>query len=151
MGRPTRYPPPFRAQAVAHVARIRPEHRSTWQAIKTVAAALGVSTETLRGWVRQAEIADGHGQHLRHQQQAELQRLHQENTRLRQTLGRLRGTGDPPAAPTRRPETYPEQHDRRMPEAPGHRGPRHRHQEEAPGPPAPRTPPPTEHARATAG
>ncbi|WP_372517821.1 transposase, partial [Frankia tisae] len=53
--RPTRYPPRFRAHAVASVALARPRHSSTWAAIKAVAASLAISTETLRTWVRQAE------------------------------------------------------------------------------------------------
>lgn len=65
MGRPSRYPPPLRAQAVAQAARIRPQHRSTWQAITTVAAAFGMSAETLRGWVREAEIASDLDRQLR--------------------------------------------------------------------------------------
>lgn len=97
MGRPSRYPPPFRAQAVAHVARIRPQHRSAWHAITTVAAALDLSAETLRGWVRQAEAAGVREQRKRRQEQDELRRLHQENTRLRQTLLFLQGTAVTPA------------------------------------------------------
>lgn len=100
MGRPTRYPPPFRAQAVAHVARIRPQYPSTWQAIKAVAAALGMGTDTLRRWVRQAETATGYDQRQRRQQQAELQRLYQENARLHRALLRRGDT-----APTPRPST----------------------------------------------
>lgn len=97
MGRPSRYPPPLRAQAVAEVARIRPQHRSTWQAITTVAEAFGMSAETLRGWVREAEIAGDRDRHLRREQQAELRRLNQEVTRLRQTLRRLQDTRPRPA------------------------------------------------------
>ncbi|MCK9905019.1 hypothetical protein MXD63_33975 [Frankia sp. Cpl3] len=93
MGRPSRYPPPLRAQA----ARIRPQHRSTWQAITTVAAAFGMSAETLRGWVREAEIASDLDRQLRREQQAELRRLNQEVTRLRQTLRRIQDTRPTPA------------------------------------------------------
>lgn len=96
MIRPTRYPPPFRARAIAYVAHIRDDHRSTWQAIKTVSAALGVSTETLRRWVRHADTAtDRQGQ--THRQHADLRYLQEQNTRLRRELHRLRTTGTSPA------------------------------------------------------
>ncbi|WP_018639539.1 transposase [Parafrankia elaeagni] len=94
--RPTRYPPPFRARAIAYVAHIRDDHRSTWQAIKTVSAALGVSTETLRRWVRHADTApDRQGQTRR--QHADLRHLQEQNTRLRRELHLLRTTGTSPA------------------------------------------------------
>ena len=42
------------------VAEVRPEYPSDWPAIKAVAAKLGIGTaETLRKWVRQAEVDGG--------------------------------------------------------------------------------------------
>ncbi|WP_054569679.1 transposase [Frankia sp. R43] len=96
MGRPTRYPPPFRARAIAYVTHIRADHPSTWQAIKTVADALGISAETLRRWIRHADTTpDQHRQSSRHQ--AELRHLHEQNTRLRQELYLLRASSTNPA------------------------------------------------------
>jgi len=42
------------------VAEVRPEHDSEWVAITSVASKLGVSTETLRKWIRCCEVdSDG--------------------------------------------------------------------------------------------
>lgn len=96
MIRPTRYPPPFRARAIAYVAHIRDDHRSTWQAIRTVSAALGVSTETLRRWVRHADTATDRQVQTR-RQHADLRHLQEQNTRLRREPHLLRTTGTSPA------------------------------------------------------
>ncbi|WP_054571524.1 transposase [Frankia sp. R43] len=96
MGRTTRYPPPFRARAIAYVTHIRDDHPSTWQAIRTVADALGISAETLRRWIRLADTApDQHRQSSRHQ--AELRHLHDQNPRLRQEFYLLRASSTNPA------------------------------------------------------
>ncbi|MEX5634448.1 transposase [Parafrankia sp. FMc2] len=86
MGRPTRCSPQIRALAVARVARIRPDQRSGWQTMKIVAAELGVSAETLRGWVRQAEMARSQDHRWDHADLTELRRLREENARLWQVL-----------------------------------------------------------------
>ncbi|WP_261575770.1 transposase, partial [Frankia gtarii] len=91
--RPTRYPPRFRAHAVASVALARPRHSSTWAAIKAVAASLAISTETLRTWVRQAESSGGAtGPANTCGHQTEIRRLNRENADLRQALDLLRAT-----------------------------------------------------------
>ncbi|MEX5634665.1 transposase [Parafrankia sp. FMc2] len=102
MIRPTRYPPPFRARAIAYVAHIRDDHRSTWQAIRTVSAALGVSTETLRRWVRHADTTPDPQTRCQH---ADLRHLQEQNTRLRRELHLLRTTGTSPAHLTADPTT----------------------------------------------
>ncbi len=105
MSRPTRYPPRFRAHAVASVALARPRHSSTWAAIKAVAASLAISTETLRTWVRQAESSGGAtGPADTRGHQTEIRRLNRENADLRQALDLLRATdgaamAPPPAGP----------------------------------------------------
>jgi transposase len=44
------------------VAEVRPEYPSDWPAICAVASRLGIgSAETLRKWVRQAEVDAGTG------------------------------------------------------------------------------------------
>ncbi|CUU53958.1 Transposase [Parafrankia irregularis] len=99
MARPTRYSPQIRALAVARVARIRPGQRSGWQAIKIVAAELGVSAETLRGWVRQAELVRSQDPRRDHVDLTELRRLREENASLRQALDLTLREADAVAVP----------------------------------------------------
>ena len=54
-----RYPQELREWAVRLVFEQQGEHRSQWAAICSVAAKFGVSHETLRNWVRRAEVDDG--------------------------------------------------------------------------------------------
>ena len=59
MTRQTRYSPEVRARAVRMVAEHRGEHASEWAAIGSIAAKIGCTAETLRGWVRQSERDQG--------------------------------------------------------------------------------------------
>ena len=55
------YPPELRERAVRMVFEVTPNYDSQWAAINAVAQKLGVGTaETVRKWVRQAEIDTGH-------------------------------------------------------------------------------------------
>ncbi|MBE3200770.1 transposase [Frankia sp. CH37] len=95
MSRPTRYSPPFRARAVAQVAQVRSRHRSEWSAIESVADALGISREALRGWIRQAEAepeVERRRPSTSDRQQAEIRRLTADNARLRTVLRVLRAS-----------------------------------------------------------
>jgi transposase len=66
------------------VAGITPDHPSQWAAITAVAQKLGSATaETLRKWVRRAEIDDGTRPGLTSQEHAEIKRLKPENAELR--------------------------------------------------------------------
>src|SRR5918999_5643342 len=53
------YSPEVRARAVRMVAEHQGDHASQWAAICSIAAKIGCSGETLRGWVRQAERDQG--------------------------------------------------------------------------------------------
>ena len=82
MARPSRYSADFRARAVRLVGEARPDHDTEW-AITAVAAKLGVSTETLRKWIRQAEVDGGRRPGTTSDESAELKRLRRENAELR--------------------------------------------------------------------
>jgi transposase len=59
MPAPRKYPDEVRERAVRMVFEIREETGQQQGAIARVADRLGVNRETLRGWVRQAEIDGG--------------------------------------------------------------------------------------------
>jgi transposase len=72
-----RYPPEFKSEAVRLV-------RSSGKSISTVAKELGVSDNSLRNWLRQAEIDEGNREGLTTDECEELKRLRRENKVLRQ-------------------------------------------------------------------
>ena len=79
------YPPEFRAEAVRLA-------RSGEQPIPALAADLGVSSEALRHWLRQADADAGRGQpgDLSTDEREELRRLRRENHVLKQEREILR-------------------------------------------------------------
>ena len=83
MSRPSRYSADFRARAVRLVAEARPEHQTEWAAMTSVAVKLGVSAETVRKWVRRAEVDAGARPGVTSEESAELKRLRRENAELR--------------------------------------------------------------------
>jgi transposase len=66
------------------VAEVRPDYPSDWPAICAVAQKLGIGTaETLRKWVRQAEVDAGKRPGVTSEEHAEIKRLKRENAELR--------------------------------------------------------------------
>ena len=104
MARP--YPPELRRRAVRMVAEVRPDYPSEWSAMKAVAAKLGVtSTETVRSWVRRAEVDAGARPGTTTEESAELKRLKRENAELRRANEILKAAAGFFAAELDRPHT----------------------------------------------
>jgi transposase len=83
MSRPSRYSPEQRAKAVRMVMEATPSYPSQWSAIESVAEKIGASSETVRKWVRQAEVDGGQRAGLTSEEAAEIKRLRREVAELR--------------------------------------------------------------------
>ena len=83
MSRHARYPAEVRERAVRMVFDHAPEHASQWAAITSIAAKLGMTPETLRVWVRQAETDSGRRGGLTSAEREQLKVLARENRELR--------------------------------------------------------------------
>ncbi len=83
MSRSSRFSPEQKARAVRMVLGGQSEYPSQWAAIESVAAKVGVSSETLRKWVRQAEVDGGQRGGLTTEEAAEIKRLRREVAELR--------------------------------------------------------------------
>lgn len=82
--RSSNYPPELRERAIRMVAEVRPEYPAEWPAIEAVASRLGIgSAETLRKWIRRAEIDGGTRPGVTSEEHAEIRRLKKENAELR--------------------------------------------------------------------
>ena len=82
--RSVRYPQELRERAVRLVAESRADHDSEWEAMGSVATKLGIgSTETVRKWVRRAEVDAGARPGVTSEESAELRRLKAEVKELR--------------------------------------------------------------------
>ena len=83
MGRTSRFSPEVRERAVRMVMEHQDEHDSQWAAIRSIAAKIGCTSETLRKWVRQAERDGGHRPGLTTDERQRLKDLERENRELR--------------------------------------------------------------------
>ena len=84
MARPLKYPAELRERAVRMVAESLPHYETEAHAIRSVAGKLGIgSAETLRKWVRQAEVDDGARPGKTTEELAEIRELKKEVAELR--------------------------------------------------------------------
>jgi len=83
MTRQGRYPQELRERAVRLVFEHQDEHPSQWAAICSIAAKFGISHETLRNWVRSAEVDHGLRPGLTSDERERLRTLEREVRELR--------------------------------------------------------------------
>ena len=82
-GRSKRYPAELKERAVRMVRELRLQDPADRTVVSRVARQLGIGDESLRSWVKQAEIDAGQRAGLTSDEQAELKRLRKENFELR--------------------------------------------------------------------
>ena len=84
-GKPTtrRYSPAEKEQAVRLVRQLRAELGTEHGTVQRIAAQLGYGTESVRSWVRQADIDDGHTPGVTTAEARRLAELEQENRELK--------------------------------------------------------------------
>ena len=83
MATPKRYPPEIRERAVRMVAEHRRDYPSEWATICSIAEKFGMKSETLRLWVRRAQIDSGQRPGTTSEQHERIQQLERENRELR--------------------------------------------------------------------
>ena len=90
MSRTSRYSPEFRQRAVRMLQDQRDQHASNWAALTAISSKVGCTAETLRKWVKQAEIDQGKHEGLSSSDKARLRELERENKELKQANEILR-------------------------------------------------------------
>ena len=90
MSRQGRFSPEVRERAVKLVLEHQDEYDSQWAAIGSVAAKIGCTAETLRGWVRQHERDTGRREGMTTTERERIKQLEREVRELRQANEILR-------------------------------------------------------------
>jgi transposase len=85
-----RYPAEVRERAVRLVREHEGDYPSQWAAITSIAAKCGMTAETLRHWVRAAEVDAGRRPGLTTDERERLKALERENRELRRANDILR-------------------------------------------------------------
>jgi transposase len=90
MNKKTKYSPEIRERAVRMVFEQQKEHGSQWSAIGSIAGKIGCTRESLRNWVRRAEIDQGIRGGLTSTDRERLKELERENRELKRANEILR-------------------------------------------------------------
>jgi transposase len=107
MSRPSSYPKELRERAVRMVAETKGDYSSEFEAIKSVAAKLGIgSSETLRKWIRRAEVDGGQRPGVTSEESAQVKALKKENAELRRANEILKAASAFFAAELDRPQRF---------------------------------------------
>jgi transposase-like protein len=93
MGKVTRYPVEVRQRAVRLVLEHRGEYETEWAAICSISGKMGCSAETLRGWVRRAEVDSGSRPGITTGEAERIKELERENKELRRANEMADSTG----------------------------------------------------------
>jgi transposase len=83
---PSKYDASTRAKAIRLVCEHAGDYPTEWAAITAVSSRLGMSAETLRKWLRQAEVDAGEKPGTTTQESAEIRELRRKNRELEQTI-----------------------------------------------------------------
>jgi transposase len=107
MARPSKYPSELRERAVRMVIESKDDYPSEFEAIRVVTGKLGIgSTETLRKWVRRAEVDGGTRPGKTSSELAEIRELKKEVSELRRANEILKAASAFFAAELDRPPRY---------------------------------------------
>jgi transposase len=107
MARPSSYPVELRQRAVRMVAETKADYPSEFAAIGAVARKLGIgSPETLRKWIRRAEVDAGQRPGLTTAEHEQIKALKKENAELRRANEILKSASAFFAAELDRPHRY---------------------------------------------
>jgi len=83
MGKNKKYPQEVRERAVRMVLDQQGQYASQWEAMRSISSKIGCTAETLRLWVRQAEVDTGRRGGLSTDEKARMKELERENRELR--------------------------------------------------------------------
>jgi transposase len=83
---PSKYDASTRAKAMRLVREHAGDYPTEWAAITAVSGRLGMSAETLRKWVRRAEVDEGAAPGVTRSESAEIRDLRRRNRELEQTI-----------------------------------------------------------------